>query len=467
MSSNESSTPHTCDFFIPSKGVPGEILGTMMQKEMAGDIPPSQDLGRFTTTKFDGVAINLMDISGTRNQACIEEYPSLARFQENCVAILANLWKAPHNFFGTATTGSSEAVLLGGLTMKRQWQLKNPDRQNTRPNVLIGANAHICVRKFADYFDVEAKIIPVNERTRYTFDVMSLEENLDGNTIGVFLTLGSTYTGHYDPLQRVSEILDEYERRTGNNIPIHVDAASGGLITPFTSSNETFVWDFRLSRVQSINVSGHKYGMAPLAVGWMIWREKSQIPQNLLLESSYLRGTHANFTLTFSRSGAPIAGQYYNFHRLGISGYRDWVHTLLDRARLLSIWLEDTGYFHCLSDAHRQLLSNGIISNSADGHHTRCHENDQAAVPGLPIVVFTFADRVRQQYPRLRLSDVSDSMHDLKFSIPSYTLHGWGAQGEDIDVMRIVLRDEMTVELMAEVLKNVIHVVEELIDQPY
>lgn len=215
--------------------------------------------------------------------------------------------------------------------------------------------------------------------------------------------------------------------------------------------------------------------MAPLAVGWIVWRDKSKIPQDLLLESSYLRGSHTNFSLSFSHSGAPIAGQYYNFHRMGITGYREWAQTMLDRARLLSIGLHDIGYFSCLGDSHNQLSSQG-----ANGYNTRCQESDCAEAPALPIVVFTFSDHVQRLYPKLRLPDVSDSMYDLEFSIPSksirvtfipfrsnilsgYTLGGWGAHGEDIDVMRIVLRDEMTAELLGEVLTGLARVVERLI----
>ncbi|OQD86212.1 hypothetical protein PENANT_c008G10892 [Penicillium antarcticum] len=375
-------------------------------EDMEADLPPSRDLGRFSTTQFDETAINLMVAGSLRSQPCIEEYPSLADFREKCVSILANLWNAPSGFFGAATTGSSEAVLLGGLAMKRQWQLKPPACRNSPPNIIIGANAHICVNKFADYFDVEARIIHVSEKSGYAFDVEALGDHLDGNTIGVFLTLG----------------------------------------------------DFRLPRVRSINVSGHKFGMAPLAVGWIVWRENSQIPQGLLLESSYLRGTLSNFSLSFSRSGAPVAAQYYyNFLRLGLAGYQDRTRSLLDRAGRFSVLLEHTGHFLCLSDAHRQQTSGAC--------QTLCRGHDQPATPVLPIVVFKLTDRVRRQYPKLQLSDVSDAMLDLKVSIPNYTFRGWGANGEDYEAMRIVLRDEMTTELMEEVLAGITQAVERLMDQ--
>ncbi|CAG8268763.1 unnamed protein product [Penicillium salamii] len=458
MPSNEILAPHPLSTSIPHKGASMDSVEAMIHKQMAGDVPPSRDLGRFTTTKHDNTATRLFNVGNARNQACIEEYPSIASFQTECVSIIAGLWNAPSTgFMGTATTGSSEAVLLGGLTMKRQWQIKQPDVLNSCPNVIIGANAHICVNKFAGYFNVEARIVPVSESTGFAVDAEALRDMLDENTVGVFLTLGSTYTGHYDPIQRIANILDDYESRTGHDIPIHVDAASGGFVAPFTPSNETFIWDFRLPRVQSINASGHKYGMAPLAVGWMVWRDKSKIPQELLLESSYLRGSHTNFSLSFSRSGAPIVGQYYSFHRLGLAGYRERVQTMMSRANLLGTRLEDTGYFSCLADSRR------LVSHKANEINTCCQEGRCTEAPELPIVVFGFSEHVLATYPKLRLSDVSNAMHDLKFSIPNYTLAGWRAQGEDIDIMRVVIRDEMTIEVLEEVLTGLTNAVECLI----
>ncbi|KAJ5302354.1 hypothetical protein N7508_007217 [Penicillium antarcticum] len=407
-------------------------------EDMEADLPPSRDLGRFSTTQFDETAINLMVAGSLRSQPCIEEYPSLADFREKCVSILANLWNAPSGFFGAATTGSSEAVLLGGLAMKRQWQLKPPACLNSPPNIIIGANAHICVNKFADYFDVEARIIHVSEKSGYAFDVEALGDHLDGNTIGVFLTLGC--------LPTLDIMIQSNTLQTC------------WMSTSFAQETISPSTDFRLPRVRSINVSGHKFGMAPLAVGWIVWRENSQIPQGLLLESSYLRGTLSNFSLSFSRSGAPVAAQYYyNFLRLGLAGYQDRTRSLLDRAGRFSVLLEHTGHFLCLSDAHRQQTSGAC--------QTLCRGHDQPATPVLPIVVFKLTDRVRRQYPKLQLSDVSDAMLDLKVSIPNYTFRGWGANGEDYEAMRIVLRDEMTTELMEEVLAGITQAVERLMDQ--
>lgn len=211
-----------------------------------------------------------------------------------------------------------------------------------------------------------------------------------------------------------------------------------------------------------------------MAVGWMIWRDKQKIPQDLLLESSYLRGSHTNFSLSFSRSGAPVAGQYYKFHCLGMDGYRESVQRARERAQWMSTRLHDTGYFSCLGDKRPRFSSPELIESSS-----LCQEKDCTMGAKIPIVVFTFSDRIRESYPGLRLLTVSDAMHDMKSSIPSkatcpitqihsnilsgYTLGGWGAEGQDIDVMRVVLRDEMTDVVLEEILTSLRKVVEHLI----
>ncbi|EPS26248.1 hypothetical protein PDE_01184 [Penicillium oxalicum 114-2] len=367
------------------------------------------------------------------------------------------MWNAPSadSAWGIATTGSSEAVLLAGLAFKHRWLLMHTYQPQTNMNVIIGDNAHLCVRKFADYFDVEARAVPVNEQSGFVFDVDQLRDKLDRNTIGVFLTLGSTYTGHFDPVERVCKILDEFELQTGHNIPVHVDAASGGFIAPFTSGNERFLWDFRLRRVASINTSGHKFGLTPLCVGWLLWRDKSHIPKSLLRESSYLRGTQTAFTLSFSRSAMPITAQYFNFYSKGMNGYRAHVNDSLIKAQVLSERLESTGYFTCLSDIHRKARRSKTMCDS----HAR--ESDSFN-PGLPIVVFRLLPDVKKRHADLTLSVISDVLYDMNISIPSFTLSGWGFNGEDIEVMRIVVREESTADEMANILRHLLDAVKRL-----
>ncbi|KAJ5100527.1 hypothetical protein N7456_006579 [Penicillium angulare] len=400
---------------VSQNGLSIEQVEAMILKDMDMDIPPTRDLGRF---------------------------------QQRCISTIAHLWNAPsdENYYGTGATGSSEAVMLGGLVMKRRWQLKNTARPDAPINVVMGSNSHVCITRFADFFDVEARIVPVSQQ--YTLDAEKIEDYLDENTIGVFLTLGSTYSGHFDPVAKVADILDTYQDKTGYDIPIHVDAAGGGFVAPFTPNNGKFVWDFRLPRVKSINASGHKYGLCPLAIGWVIWQDKSFIPSDLIHESCYLRGIQASFSLSFSKSSTPIVYQYLNFLQKGLNGYRETIQSCLENARVVSEGLESSGYFRCLSDIHR--LQSGAKQQL--GSRSLCKEE---MIPGLPVVVFRLSDRFKREHPSFRLTDISDIMHQQRYSIPYYTIPGWGPEGEDIEVMRIVVREDFTSKTAKEVLAGV------------
>ena len=93
----------------------------------------------------------------------------------------------------------------------------------------------------------------------------SMLERVDENTIFVVPTFGVTYTGAYEPVAELSAALDDLQQRTGLDVDIHVDGASGGFLAPFCAPEVAF--DFRLPRVKSISTSGHKFGLAPLGVG--------------------------------------------------------------------------------------------------------------------------------------------------------------------------------------------------------
>ncbi|KAF9883256.1 hypothetical protein FE257_003812 [Aspergillus nanangensis] len=380
-----------------------------------------------------------------KNQACVEEYSTVTRYREKCISFLSNLWGNPSEEpLGSATSGSSEAIMLAGLAMKRSWQERNGcfDR---RLNVIIGSNAHACVFKFAAYFEVEPRIVPVTEKSNYVFDVDYLEETLDCQTIGVFLTLGSTFTGHYDPVAVVAGHLDDHEARTGNNIPIHVDAASGGFVAPFAPGREHIVWDFRIRRVLSINASGHKFGMSSCAVGWLIWRDRACLPSSLLVESSYLRGAQTAFSLSFSRSAAPVVVQYFKFLSLGMDGYVEKITSLLLTAGSFGRQLERTGYFTCVGPV-LQSAETGKYSDSYWCNSSKCQScstgDKGCGLPGLPVVVFTFSAAFRHRHPYVTLTDVGDRMFERGFSIPHYLLQGSGDNGSDIEVLRIVIRED-------------------------
>src|SRR4051812_38710175 len=224
----------------------------------------------------------------SKNLSDADEYPALMDIHARCISIIAHLWNVPNDCraIGTATTGSSEAIHLGGLAMKQLWKEKRQaaGKDFSKPNIIMGANAQVALEKFARYFDVEARILPVSRASRYVLDPKLVRENLDENTIGVFCILGSTYTGTYEDVQAVSDVLDAFEKETGHDVPIHVDGASGAFVAPFSYAGAGGAWDFRLPRVRSINVSGHKFGLVYAGVGWIIWRDVKFLPKHLIFE---------------------------------------------------------------------------------------------------------------------------------------------------------------------------------------
>lgn len=234
----------------------------MLKDELDLDGRPNLNLASFVGTYMEKEGEQLMIENLSKNLSDADEYPAMMDMHARCVSILANLWGAQkgEQAIGSATTGSSEAIHLGGLAMKRRWQEKRraEGKDSTKPNIIMGANAQVALEKFARYFEVEARILPVSAKSRYRLDPDLVRQNIDENTIGIFVILGSTFTGHYEPVEEISDILDEYEKKTGIDIPIHVDGASGAFIAPFTHAQAGFKWNFELPRVKSINVSGHK-----------------------------------------------------------------------------------------------------------------------------------------------------------------------------------------------------------------
>jgi glutamate decarboxylase len=249
--------------------------------------------------------------------------------------------------------------------MKRIWQEKRKAAGKSihepGPNIVMGANAQVALEKFARYFEVECRLVPISKESHYRLDPKKAMEYVDENTIGVYVILGSTYTGHYEPVKEMSDLLDEYEAKTGHSVPIHVDGASGAFIAPFATPKH--LWDFKIPRVVSINTSGHKFGLSYVGVGWVVWRSKKYLPKDLIFELHYLGSVEYSFSLNFSRPAHPIIAQYFNFVHLGFEGYRAIALDDLKNARLLSRALENSGYFDVLSDIHRP-VDQGLIGSA-------------------------------------------------------------------------------------------------------
>ena len=300
-----------------------EVAYQIVHDELMLDGNARMNLATFVTTWMEEPARRLMIECFDKNMIDKDEYPQTAELEMRCVNILSRLWNAPDNgqATGCSTIGSSEAAMLGGLALKRRWQKRQAAAglPADKPNLVMGINVQVCWEKFANYWDVEMRLVPM-EGERYNLSAEEAVALCDENTIGVVGILGSTYDGSYEPIAEICAALDAYQAATGIDVPVHVDGASGGFIAPFIDPG--LEWDFRLPRVASINVSGHKYGLVSPGVGWIIWRDAEALPEDLIFWVNYLGDNMPTFALNFSRPGAQIVAQYYNFLRLGFDGLR-------------------------------------------------------------------------------------------------------------------------------------------------
>ncbi|HEY6802317.1 MAG TPA: glutamate decarboxylase [Pyrinomonadaceae bacterium] len=340
---------------LANTGVAPAVAYSLVRDELILDGNSRQNLATFCTTWVEPEVRRLMNDCVDKNMIDKDEYPQTAEIESRCVHIIADLWHSPEaaDTIGCSTTGSSEAAMLGGLALKWQWRKRREaENKNTaRPNLVCGP-VQVCWEKFGRYFDVELRQIPLKGNAS-GMTPEQVRSYCDENTIGLIPTLGVTYTGVYEPVKEIAEVLDSLECDTGLSIPIHVDAASGGFIAPFIQPD--LVWDFRLPRVKSINTSGHKYGLSPLGVGWVVWRDADELPADLIFTVDYLGGNMPTFALNFSRPGGEIIAQYYNFIRLGREGYRAIQQQCSDTAQYLGKEIASLGPFELLYDGKNAL----------------------------------------------------------------------------------------------------------------
>ena len=375
-----------------------------------------QNLATFCQTWVDDEIRQLMDLSIDKNMIDKDEYPQTAEIERRCVTMLADLWHSPSavDTLGCSTIGSSEAAMLGGLAMKWQWRKRRElaGKPTDKPNMICGP-VQICWHKFARYFDVELREIPL-EGDRLLMTAEEVLKRVDENTIGVVPTLGVTFTYQYEPVKAINDALEQLCQQTGLDIPIHVDAASGGFLAPFCAPE--LVWDFRLSRVKSINASGHKFGLAPLGVGWVVWREKQDLPQDLIFNVNYLGGNMPTFALNFSRPGGQIVAQYYNFLRLGYEGYRKIHQSCYTVAQYLAKEIAAIGPFEMVFDGD-------------------CHK-------GIPALAWTLKSHF--QHGQYTLFDLADRLRSRGWQVPAYSMP---SHREDLVVQRILVRHGMSMDL--------------------
>ncbi|MCJ1476150.1 hypothetical protein MMC13_004815 [Lambiella insularis] len=479
-SSRYSTQQEISKFKIPRDGAPADAVHQMLKDELDLDGKPNLNLASFVGTYMEREADALMMENISKNMSDADEYPAMMDMHARCVSIIAHLWgvQKGESAIGTATTGSSEAIHLGGLAMKRRWQEKRraEGKDTSNPNIIMGANAQVALEKFARYFEVESRILPVSKKSNFRLDPDLVKENIDENTIGsdhecvrglwliypgVFVILGSTYTGHYEPVEEISKILDDYEKKTGNDIPIHVDAASGGFIAPFTHAQVGGPkWNFELPRVKSINTSGHKFGLVYAGVGWIIWRDESMLPKHLVFELHYLGGTEESYTLNFSRPGAQIICQYFNLIHLGFNGFRSIMENCMTNARLLSKSLEASGWYTCVSDIHRKKGEHEFTGMTEDLSRKE-GETSADYNAGLPVVAFRFSDAFKNDYPKLRQQSVSTLLRAKQYIIPNYPL----PPGEDkTEILRVVVRESMSLDLLDRLISDIFAVTQTLME---
>lgn len=383
-----------------------ELVRNLLLDELLLDGNAKQNLATFCQTDLDSDIHVLMDKCLDKNMIDKDEYPQTAEIENRCVHILADLWHSPQSAttIGCSTTGSSEAAMLGGLALKWKWRQKREKegKPTDKPNIITGP-VQICWHKFARYFDVEIREVPM-EHGRLLMTPEEVLKRVDENTIGVVPTFGVTFTLEYEDVKAISEALDKLQEEKGLDIPIHVDAASGGFIAPFIQ--EDIVWDFQLPRVKSINASGHKYGLSPLGVGWVVWREKTDLPEELIFRVNYLGGDMPTFALNFSRPGGQIIAQYYNFIRHGREGYKRIQQACLDHGIYIAEEVKKLGLFEMLYDG-------------------------KSALPGAAWMLKKDVD------PGFNLYDLSDRMRTRGWQIASYSLP---ANCEDMVIQRVLIR---------------------------
>lgn len=415
---------------LAKKSIAPQVAYRLIKDDLLDEGNARQNLCTFCQTYMDDEAVKLMAETLEKNAIDKSEYPQTTDLENRCVNILADLWHAPkdESFMGTSTVGSSEACMLGGMAMKFRWRNRakalGMDVTSRKPNLVISSGYQVCWEKFCVYWDIEMRLVPMDEE-HMSINVDKVLDYVDDYTIGVVGILGITYTGKYDDIKALDKKLEEYNKTAKLTVPMHIDAASGGMFAPFIEPE--LEWDFRLKNVVSISTSGHKYGLVYPGIGWVLWRDKEYLPQELVFDVSYLGGKIPTMAINFSRSASQIIGQYYNFLRYGFEGYRQIHQRTKDVAMFLASELEKTGLF--------QIYNNG--------------EN-------LPIVCYKLRDDIKVDWT---LYDLADRLLMKGWQVPAYPLP---ADLQDTIIQRIVCRADLSHNLAELYLRDLKAAIEDL-----
>lgn len=416
-------------FRLPEKSIPKDAAYQIINDELMLDGNPRLNLASFVTTWMEPECDKLMMSAINKNYVDMDEYPITTDLQNRCVNMIARLFHAEvedgKQAVGVATVGSSEAIMLAGLAFKRKWQNKRKmeGKPYDKPNIVTGSNVQVCWEKFARYFEVELKEVKLREGY-YVMDPKKAADLVDENTICVCAILGSTYNGEFEDVKMLNDLLVQKNKKTGWDTPIHVDAASGGFIAPFLYPD--LEWDFRLPLVRSINVSGHKYGLVYAGVGWVVWRSKQDLPEELIFHINYLGADQPTFTLNFSKGASQIIGQYYQLIRLGFEGYKLVMENCRANARYLTEILEKTGRFN--------ILSKDV---------------------GVPVVAFSLKDKSLQHDEY----EIADHLRKFGWVVPAYTM---APDAQHVLLLRVVVREDFSRSLAERLAQNIEQVLQDL-----
>ena len=342
------------DEAMPEQAMSPVAAMRLVENELAVEGIPERNLATFVTTWMEPEARGVIDANLHRNFIDHAEYPMTFEIQQRCIRMLAELFNAPGETTGTSTQGSSEAIMLGALSLKWKWRERREaaGKATDSPNLVFGGDVHVVWEKFCRYFDVEPRIVPL-QPGKYTIGPEDIEPHLDENTIGVAAVVGTTFTGHADDVVGINDLLVQLRDEKGFDIPLHIDGASGAFVWPFLYPESK--WDFRLEQVRSINASGHKFGLVYPGIGWLIFREKSDLAEDLVFYENYLGKTDATFTLNFSTGSSMVLAQYYNFVRLGKAGYRWVMQTMQENAATLASDIAALGKFQIIGAGEETL----------------------------------------------------------------------------------------------------------------
>lgn len=419
---------------IPCHPTSPEIAYQMVKDETFAQTQPRLNLATFVTTYMDKYATRLMNEAIAVNYIDETEYPRVAVMNAKCINIMANLWNSPEQNkwkTGAIAIGSSEACMLGGVAAWLRWKArrKAAGKPCDKPNFVISSGYQVVWEKFAQLWQIEMRIVPLTHE-HITLDIEKAISMCDENTICVVPIQGVTWTGLNDDVEALNQALEKYNASTGHNIPIHVDAASGGFILPFLQPEKR--WDFRLKWVLSISTSGHKYGLVYPGLGWVVWKDKSYLPEEMSFSVNYLGANITQVGLNFSRPAAQILGQYYQFIRLGFEGYKAIQQSSMAVAEYLHAEIAKMPQFH----AYSTTLEN-------------------------PLFIWSLKDDYAKK-AKWTLFDLQDRLKQSGWMVPAYTMP---KDIEDMTVMRIVVRQgfsrDMADMLLADI-KNYISDLEKL-----